>query len=394
MFTDFILNGQGHGPVANVLEGVRFDPGLLRPYVDRDGKKYATINTGKTKYNEKTGRDEPVFNKVLIKDLKDAGIESPVFNATTMRKQEWVHFDQRVNKEARARLRAWTDLSAANSIGGFNAMGSSTYEYEAMSDPGEAMQDMDGLTEERNDTPLFKLRSVPLPVTHGGFFFSSRTLAISRNKGMPLSTSMPEAVARRIGEKIERQLIGTIAGMEYGTVTAGPVAHDGLSKVYGYTNFPHTISFTGLSLPTGSNPDAIFADVLAMRDELYDNNMFGPFMIYTSKDWDQYLDNVFYVSGTGMGTTTGTSTTLRQMIKGIDGIQDVRRLDFFTTPFSMIMVQMTSDVCQAINGMDVTTVQWESHGGMRLNFKILAIQVPLLQADYQERCGILHAVAA
>jgi hypothetical protein len=59
----------------------------------------------------------------------------------------------------------------------------------------------------------------------------------------------------------------------------------------------------------------------------------------------------------------------------------------------MIMVQMTPDVARAVNGMDITTVQWESVGGMRLNFKVMAIQVPQLRADHYGSCGVLHAVS-
>ena len=51
---------------------------------------------------------------------------------------------------------------------------------------------------------------------------------------------------------------------------------------------------------------------------------------------------------------------------------------------------MTPDVCRAVNGMDITTVQWESSGGMRINFKVMAIQVPQLFTDYNRRTGIVH----
>lgn len=393
MYTDFVINGVGHGPVAEVIfngEG-RFDPGLLRPFIDpNDRKKYCTINTGRTEYDKEVGADVPVFEDVLVKDLIDAGIESPVFNSS-MRKQEWVRVDDTVQREYLQRLRAWSDLAGANPVGGFNGMAFTTYEYEAMSEAGIAIESMDGLTEEMNDTPLWKLRSMPLPIQHSGFFYSQRQLMVSRNKGMPLSQTMPSMAARRIAELVEKKLIGSIAGLTFGTDTGGLSPHDGTSTQWGYTTFPYKIDFTGLTVPTGTNPDAIFDDVLAMRDELYDNNCYGPFIIYTSRDWDRYLDNVFYVAGTGMGTATGTTTTLRQMIKGIEGIQDIRRLDFFETAFSMIMVQMTSDVAQAINGMDITTVMWETQGGMRQNFKVMAINVPLLKADFEGRSGILYA---
>ena len=47
MFTDFVLNSQGHGPVGEILNGVRYDPGLLRPYIRKDGVRCCTVNTGK-----------------------------------------------------------------------------------------------------------------------------------------------------------------------------------------------------------------------------------------------------------------------------------------------------------------------------------------------------------
>jgi hypothetical protein len=59
--------------------------------------------------------------------------------------------------------------------------------------------------------------------------------------------------------------------------------------------------------------------------------------------------------------------------------------------FTLILVQLTSEVARAVNGMDITTVQWEEKGGMRLHFKVMAIQVPQLRADYYGQMGLLHA---
>ena len=80
----------------------------------------------------------------------------------------------------------------------------------------------------------------------------------------------------------------------------------------------------------------------------------------------------------------------------IEGINGVRRLDFFTpsTPFQLLLVQMTPDVARAVNGMDITTVQWESKGGMQLNFKVMCIQVPQLRADYSGDCGICRCTTS
>jgi Family of unknown function (DUF6260) len=410
---DFVLNGVGYGPVAEMLANVRFDPGLLRPYVDERNRRACTVNTGRTAYNEERKQYEPVFEQVLQKDLIANGIDSPVFNATALRKEEWLQLDQVVLRAARYRLRAWADLAAENSFGGFNGMAKLILEHETMSDPGEAMVDMDGITDDRTDNPQFQLQGLPLPITHAGFFFSSRRLAVSRNSGTPLDTTMGEACGRRVAEAIEKTTIGVQAGITYGGASTLQGGYSRNSTVYGYTNFTPRLVKTNLTTPTGSNASATLNDVLSMRDQLYANKFYGPFMLYHSNDWDKFMDNDYILTGGNVATQT-----LRERLKAIEGIMDVRRLDFlFSTPpstntasstytgpggegvrsigypFTLLLVQMTPDTARAVNGMDITTIQWESHGGLRLNFRVMAIQVPQLRADFYNNCGILEAVA-
>ncbi len=392
MFVDFVLNHQGHGPVGEALAGCRFDPGLLRPYVDGRGQRCVTINTGRMGNDNK-----PIYEKRLVAELINNGINSPVFNATSLRKEEWIELDRVVIKAARQRLRAWSDLAAANTFGGFNGMAKTILEHETMSDPGEAMVDMDGLSEGRNDAPKFQLEGLPLPITHADFWFSSRRLAASRNSGTPLDTTMAEAAGRRVAEMIEKTLIGMEVGITYGGGSATPT-YGRASTVFGYTNFTSRLTYTSVTTPTGSNPEATVNNVLAMRDLLYAGKFYGPFMLYHTNDWDRWLDNDYFRSG-----GTSVTRTLRERLASIEGISGVRRLDFWTgmnsgltatLPYQLLLVQMTSDVARAVNGMDITTVQWESIGGMRLNFKVMAIQVPQLRADFNGNCGICHGTTS
>ncbi len=55
---------------------------------------------------------------------------------------------------------------------------------------------------------------------------------------------------------------------------------------------------------------------------------------------------------------------------------------------------MTTDVVREVIGMDVTTVQWETKGGMQLNFKVMAILVPQIRADQNSNTGIVHGTTA
>lgn len=385
---DFIINGSPMGEFAEQLQSVRFDAGLLRPYIDQHGRKCVTVNTGKKRFNDKTRRWEPIYEKRTLKELAHMDVELPVTNAASLRKDEWIELDTQILRAARARLRAWTDLTSAASFGGFNAMARTVLEHETMSDPGEAIVDMDGLTEGRTDSPLYQLEGLPLPITHSDFWFSSRRLAAGRNMGTPLDSTMAEAAGRRVAEMIEKTVIGVQTGITYGKSTE----YSRTSSVYGYTNFPDRITKTDLTVPDGTNADETVDDVLEMRDLLYDAHRYGPYMLYHSTDWDRYMDDDYVPSG-----GNNPNTTLRQRLKAIDGIQDVRRLDFLTSdenPFTLIMVQMTSDVVRAINGMGITTIQWDAVGGMRKNFKVLAIQVPQLRSDYSGSTGILHATTA
>lgn len=384
-YNDFVLNGNGYG-VGNTLQSVHYDTGLMRPYIDTDGRKRVTINTGKFKTVD--GKPQPIFKAVDLEDLRREGYYNPVHNTTTLRKEDWILLDQVVLRAARDRLRAWADLEAANSFS-VPGMSKMTLEYEAMSDPGEAVVDMNALTESRRDTPLFSLRSIPLPITHSDFFYDSRRLAVSANSGTPLDTVMAEAAGRRVAELIEQTTIGAVTGVTYGTVSTGPTQHTGTSTIYGYTNFPSRITKIDLTTPTGSNSASTVSDVLEMRQQLYDAKHYGPYMLYHGTDWDTYLDNDYYVTSTG-----APYMTLRERLRSIEGIQDVRRLDYLTDTFTLLMVQMTSDVARAIVGMPITTMQWETHGGLKTNFKVMAIMVPQLRYDYASNSGILHATTA
>lgn len=384
--------GNGYrGNVINELAGAGPNwARLRRPYLDDKYGPCVTINAGR--WTVEKGERRPVLERVRVADLvNNHGISLPVFNATTLRADAWREMDKVILKSARQRLRAWADLAGRNTYGGFNAMGKAFLEHETMSDPGEAVVDMDGLTEGRADTPRFQLEGLPLPITHSDFWFSSRQLESSRTSGTPLDTTMGEAAGRRVGESVEKVTIGVDTGISYGG-TGGYSdgrAYSRSAQVFGYTNFTNRNTKTDLTTPTGSNPEGVLQDVLEMRQLMFDDFMYGPYILYHSTSYDQFLDNDYARLG-----GNNANTTLRDRIRAVEGIEDVRRLDFLTSGYQLILVQMTGDVARAVVGMNITTVQWESVGGLRLNFKVMAILVPQLRADFSNRCGIVHATTS
>jgi hypothetical protein len=366
---DMIHNGQAHGDVASRLLSSGGDFRSLRPWLGEDGKSYVTVNTGTD------GKGQPRYEAV------------PTSNSATLRKDEWIRFDEVVIRAARQRLRAYADLRNANVYGGFDGMSSMILEHETMSDPGEAFVDFDAMTEGNRDAPLFQLEGLPLPIIHSPFWFSSRRLMISRKLGTPLDTAMGEAAGRRVAEEIEKMTIGSIAGP---SLSPGNVSDYGSTpRVYGYTNFPDRVTKTDVTAPTASGwtPEQAVDDILDMINSLNNNKFYGPFKCYHSTDWSQYMDKDY--------SDAKGDNTLRDRIGAIDQIDGPPvRLDFLEDTFTLLLVQMTPDVARAVNGMEIRTVQWQSMGGMRLNFKVMAIQVPQLRSDFDGNTGIAHGTTS
>ena len=130
-------------------------------------------------------------------------------------------------------------------------------------------------------------------------------------------------------------------------------------------------------------------------------NFFGPFILYHSPNWSPFLDGDYGAGDTADGAYAPTQT-LRQRLNQIEDITSIRRLDYWTATSALLLVQMTSDVARALNGMDFTTLQWEDKGGLRVNFKVMAIHVPQIRSQFiggdqtnaAARCGIVHGTTS
>ncbi len=358
-----------------------FDPGLMRPYKDEKGNVWVDVtkgheivkdNDGAVVYNTKGGpKLRPVYEPELVSERrrKDLPVINVTGNATVLRKDQWIMIDQTVLLATRKRMQAWSDLRAANTFGGFDGMAVPILEWERLTDAGQAVVDMDGISENaRNFAPHFELQGLPLPITHSDFWLSQRFLAASRRNGGPgADTIRAEMAGRRVGESIEQTLIGTQAGTTYGDNNNYV---DTTPQVTGYTNHADRITVTGITAPDGSNGTTILTEWLDHRDEMYQRNFYGPFNLYTATSYDQFLDDEF---------KTQSDRGLRERLLSIDGISSIKRLDYLTTSGTYLWIQMGEEI-QAVNGMEVTTVQWEAKGGLQLNFKVMAIQVPRLRA--------------
>lgn len=354
------------GSVASRLLMNRFDVGSMRPYYLPDGRQFIT-------------RHRPVFNrKTGLMTLKSEAV--PVQNANaTLLKDEWIVLDTAVMRASVNRLRAVADIRGRGlELTLPNGMSKTVLQSQAQSDISGASISMTGIARSKGDRPLYDLTSLPLPIIHKDFQFPARELAVSRNGSMPLDTSTAELAARRVAEGAEQLLLGTAGSYAYGGGT-----------VYGFTNYPNRITKV-LSSPLASGwiPKNTFQDVLDMRQSAANALHRGPFVLYVSQRWDEYLDLDY-----NSDAANASNVTLRERIARISNIDDIVTVDFLHG-YDMVLVQMTSDVVREVVGMDVTTVQWETEGGMQVNFKVMAILVPQMRKDFNGLTGIVHGSVA
>lgn len=359
--TDVIVNGmaglgagQPHGSVATRFVENGGDPSVFRPFIGRDGRPYVVQN----RLNRETGQIQPTPVLAVNADA-------------TLRHEEWLQIDQAVLKVARERLRAVEDLRSRGLTYNIpNGMGKTVLLSEKQSDTNDAIISMDGIHEGENDRPVYDTDYLPLPIIHKDFHFSSRQLLASRNGNTPLDTSMIEQATRKVAETAEKLLIGRTT---YATYGGGTIA--------GYINYASALTQT-LTTPVGASSagETLLDEVLAMRQSAYNAYFYGPFIMYNSPSWDQYLDNDFKAE---------SDRSVRERIRMVEGISDVRTLDYLQN-YDILLVQMTSDVVREVIGMDIQALQWESKGGLQVNFKVMAIMVPQLRADYNGNTGIVY----
>jgi len=338
----------GSGSVAAKLINCGFNTNCLRPWIGKDGRSYISATEN---------------GKLIAKPVNNA--------VATLRKEDWIKLDEVIVPAAKARLKLVADLRGAGLEYGLNGMGYTVLQTERMSDIGDASISMDGLREGANDRPEFDLINLPLPIIHKDFSFSARQIAASRNGQTPLDTSTAELAARKVAEEAEKLAIGVASSYTFGGGT-----------IYGLINFGSRI-LADITDPTASGwtPVTLIDEVLSMIQQAQDAYHYGPYMLYMGSSWNQYLDRDYSTNYPGI--------TLRSRLKIIQDIGDARTLDYLTG-FNVVLVQMTSDTIREVVGMDITTVQWETNGGMLINFKVMAILVPQVRADINGKCGIVH----
>jgi len=360
------VSNQLSGGTAQNLVAYNGDTRFIRPWLDtRTGRSYISV----PQYDNAT-------RKTFLKDV-------PTMNAATLRKDDWKMVDSAVVQAARPRLRFFGDLIQAGlEVRIPNALGKMVWQYERQSSISDATVSMDGVKKGDSDRPTYDLDQMPLPIIHKDFTFGVRHLTASHSSNTPIDISAAASAGQACAEMVERLALGVAPEHKFGG-----------GAVYGVCNHPDAIAttFTNPWTTAGTrNPDwtpgLMQREILALRQRLYEAHHYGPFNIYHSPDFDVILDDDFNVTTSGVSI----SLTMRERLLKIDSIKAVKTSEFLP-PGTFCMVEMNQQTINAVSGLDISTVQWQTEAGFEVHFKVLCIMLPRIKTSYSRHTGIAVA---
>jgi len=282
--------------------------------------------------------------------------------------REWEYFDNVVVDIIRQNLVAVKEIMSRGLIYNLpNALGVMTLEWQqVLDDLEDAEITMSGLNEATKDRQQYGTLTMPIPIIHKEFFYNVRFLEAARRAGRRVDTVHAEVATRKVAERVEKLLFSglTIAG----------------GTIYGLMTHPNRNTGSvsaGWATATGAQ---IVTDVIAMMTIMAQKVMSGPFVLFIPLTVAAHLGDDYKAN---------SDKTILERLMAIPGLTKIVTTSYLTGN-NVLLVQMTSDVVQMVDGIQPTMVEWESKGGFEFNFKIIAILLPRIRASGNGFSGIVH----
>ncbi len=287
-----------------------------------------------------------------------------------LRKDEWSQLDTTLVEVARKRLPLVTALvNAGLSFNIGNGLGTTILEWEQVSDMEPADVSMSGVTRGEQDTLEYLLQSMPLPIIHKDFTINVRKLEASRTLGQPLDTAQAALAGRLVAEETEKMVI------------LGHATRVGAAEIFGLDTVPNSnaVTMTALWDTTSIAVDYV-TDTLAAIAALQADFMYGPYaLVVNYTTWNRMQND--YIA------TDITGKTIAQRVADIEGLSSMIPSHDVAANTAYVF-QLTSDVIDEVIGLQPTTVQWETQGGMQMHFKVMSIMIPRLRFTKTLQSGV------
>ena len=291
-----------------------------------------------------------------------------------LRKEEWQQLDETLVGVARQRLIGINDLISRGLSFNLGGLGVLLSQYEQLGDMTAANVDYAGVTDGEKDAVTFTLVSVPVPIIHKDFSINIRRLEASRGPnsiGAPIDRTQVETASQKVTEQMEEILFN---GTTIGSIQSGGGSTT-QNSLFGYTTQTNINTQAGGDWGTATNPQT---DIIAGLGVLEGDSYFGPYVVYAATTQYGQLRNFF---------TDGSGDQIFDRIARIQGVEAVRPGDRLAAGNGVI-VTMRRDVVDLAIGQDLTVVEWETKGGMMVNFKVLTAIAPRCKNDSALGSGI------
>ena len=295
-------------------------------------------------------------------------------NATTLRHEDWVHWDKVALGVSQSRLTIVKDLIAAGLVRTDFTLGDSLALYEKISEFTTGVVSMDGASSEK-DALLFTTAGTPLPIFRKDFDLTDRQILASQERGGYLPTEGIKASTRIINEMQDSMIwngLPAIASGGYG-VTGLTTAANRNTKA--------------INNAWGSGTETPLADVTDMIKKARDDFFYGPYVLYVSSDNWMYIHNDF--------STVKGEKTLKDRLEllpgmGVGSVREGTGLGDGT----LVLVQMTDDVIQLNVAQSIITVPGIKTALFQNRFTTWSCMSITCKSDTTGKSGIVHATGA
>jgi hypothetical protein len=316
--------------------------------------------------------------------LNVTGMRAPGFRALApLLDKAQVIIDKAVIEVGLARLTFVADIMAEGlTFPLSDPLSVTQLEWSKQSKVGAAQRVMNPSSRTENKLPIVLPTRLPIYLTTDGFELDIRTLSMSQRIGTPLDTSLVKACVRSVNEALEDAAINGAT-----TLDGQPLVDSGYSAP-GLLNAPNANTYNivtawdnAAGIADYSIGPKILIDVQAMIAALQLDFKFGPYNLYVGTVWGNALNNDFKAN------TMGTIKDRLQMLSSGGRPLQVRSADFMPAN-TAVLVQMTSDVIEMVDGQRPTVIPWTSLDGFTIHNLVMAIQIPRVRSDYNGNSGI------
>lgn len=313
-----------------------------------------------------------VFNRLLA----SGGDVGSLRTCGVLRPHEWEQYDQAVVQIARGTFSLVADLMANGmSYNLPNALGVMSLLWDRVGDMDDAEVHMTPEHTDRRSRIEFNQDGMPVPIIHTGFTLNVRHLLAARRNGTPLDTMHVRNATLKVVEMIEKLHIS-------GSYSAGA----GAGTLYGATTYPYrnTGNLTRSWKNIATTGTEIFNDTNTMIAAMEAKNQYGPYGMYVPSDYMQVLRRDY-------DTTTAKGRSIMERLLQIENLKYIKPNRFLAAD-TVVMIQLSSETMEVINGIQPQLVEWSEAGGLVTIYKVIAIMLPRIKRDGLDQCGITHFI--